>query len=90
MHHASRLKSHDVQFKRATRAARFLNHCDLSEEEDNATHLIMQCPMFQHELDAMCDELRPSPDGSNTTDTLLIRLAKQEDCFLTLKWSLTG
>ena len=84
--HASLLKSDDVRLKRLNRSSRFCSHCDLSEE-DNVNHLVLQCPRFQDERNAMFVEihsLRPGNETiflNGTRDTLGILLGKAVNHF---------
>ena len=55
--HASLLKADDVRFKNLNRSSRFCSHCDLSEE-DNIGHLVLHCPHFQSQRNAMFEEIQ--------------------------------
>ena len=60
--HATLLKADDVRLKRSSIAARFCPFCDMAQE-DNITHLVMQCPRFQQERTSLFEEIRALPDG---------------------------
>ena len=53
---ASLLKTSDVRRKRACLASRSCDKCDLGIEED-AIHMIMQCPFFEDSRQLMLNEL---------------------------------
>ena len=83
--HSSMLRVDDVRLKGRPMAARFCGFCELAAQE-NARHLVMECPRWQARRNVMFREIGNIDDGSGQAilgtqcDLLLVLLGKSV-CF---------